>query len=234
MSMVARASLPEALADILAQDLPMAEGLGAYERELARLNPNVATAYDALVQRLSNVGFGANAPRVGALLPDFVLPDQNGRLRQLGDFLGAGATIVSMNRGHWCPFCRIELASLAKAHATLERAGVTMLSIMPERQAYTRLAQERGVPFTILSDLDGAYALELGLCFYIGDELVRLFRTANHQMPLFQGNESWFLPAPATYVLDREGVVVARMADPDFRRNRMAIDDIVAAVAKVK
>lgn len=231
--MSVRASLPEALADILAQDMTMGEALEAYARELERLNPAIARAYDALVQRLRDSGFATGSPGTGEHLPDFVLPDQDGKLHRLGDFLGHGATVVSINRGHWCPFCRIELQALAKAHEQLRRAGVMTLSIMPERQAYLRLARERGVPFPILSDMDGAYALELGLCFYIGDELVRLFRHTEHQMPLFQGNESWFLPTPATYVLDRAGTIVARLVDPDFRRNRMAIDQIVAAVASV-
>lgn len=231
--MAVRTNLPDALADILDQELTMGEALDAYARELERLNPAIAAAYDALVQRLRDSDFAVHSPGIGESLPDFVLPDQDGKLRGLADFVGQGPTVISINRGHWCPFCRIELHALAKAHARLRQAGVAVLSIMPDRQAYLRVARERGLPFPLLSDMDGAYALELGLCFYIGDELVRLFRASGHQMPVFQGNESWFLPAPATYVLDPAGTIVARLVDPDFRRNRMAIDAIVAAVESV-
>jgi peroxiredoxin len=38
------------------------------------------------------------------------------------------------------------------------------------------------------------------------------------------------LPVPATFVVDRDGIVRARYIDPDYRR-RMELDDIVAAVA---
>ena len=96
-----------------------------------------------------------------------------------------------------------------------------------------QIVEQRGVPFPVLSDIDGAYALELGLCFYIGDDLMRLFKRMGHQMPVFQGNESWFLPIPATFVLDGEGRIVDRMIDPDFRLNRMAVDRILAALTRI-
>ena len=211
----------------------MGQALGAYASELERLNPPIAEAYEALVRRLRGAEVGANAPDIGDAMPDFVLPDQDGRLRRLSDFVSRGPTIVSINRGHWCPFCRIELDALAKAHAQLERNGATTLSIMPDRQAFTKIVRERGVPFPILSDIDGAYALELGLCFFIGEDLVRMFRSNGHQMPVFQGNDSWFLPIPATYVLDANGTIVARMVDPDFRHNRMAVEEVARAIAGI-
>jgi peroxiredoxin len=228
--MPSRATLPEALADILAQDMTMSQALRAYADELQRLSPDIAKAYVALIERLRRTEAGVSAPGVGDVFPDFALPDQDGRLRRLGDFIAEGPTIVSINRGHWCPFCRIELDALAKANAHLERSGARTVSIMPDRQAFTKIARERGVPFPILSDIDAAYALELGLCFYIGDDLVRMFRSNGHQMPMFQGNDSWFLPIPATYVIDWQGRVAARMVDPDFRLSRMAVDEIAKAI----
>ena len=121
---------------------------------------------------------------------------------------------------------------IERAQAEVARHGASTISIMPEKQAYTKIVRERGAPFPVLSDIDGVYALELGLGFYIGDELVRLFRRMGHGMPIFQGNDSWFLPAPATFVVDSGGKIVARMVDPDFRFNRMAIDEIVAAIQR--
>jgi len=230
-TMTARSTLPEALADILAQDMTMSQALGAYASELERLNPAVAMAYETLVERLRDADVGSHAPGIGDILPEFALPDHDGQLRRLSDFAAKGPMVVSINRGHWCPFCRIELDSLAKAQAQLEQHGARAVSIMPDRQTFTKIARQRGVPFPILSDIDGAYALELGLCFYIGDELVRLFRRSGHQMPIFQGNDSWFLPIPATYVIDRDRRIVARMVDPDFRFNRMAVDEIVRSIA---
>lgn len=230
IAMNVHSTLPEALAAILAQDMTMADALASYARELERLNPAVAMAYEALIDRLRAAELGKHAPDVGDALPEFVLPDQDGHLRRLSEWTASGPVVISVNRGHWCPFCRIEIDSLARAQAEVARHGASTISIMPEKQAYTKIVRERGAPFPVLSDIDGVYALELGLGFYIGDELVRLFRRMGHGMPIFQGNDSWFLPAPATFVVDSGGKIVARMVDPDFRFNRMAIDEIVAAI----
>lgn len=225
-------TLPEALAAILDQDLTMNEALASYASQLARLNPAVAAAYEKLVHRLRAADIGRTAPGVGDRLPDFVLTDQDGRLCTLDDFTTGGLTIVSLNRGHWCPFCRIELDALRKATDAINRHGAGILSIMPETQSYTKIVRECGVPYPVLSDIDGAYALELGLCFYVGDELVDLMRQIGNQMPTFQGNDSWFLPVPATFVIDAERKIRARHIDPDFRLNRMAIDDILISIAE--
>jgi len=225
------ATLPEALAVILAQDMTMAEALAQYASDLERLSPAIAAAYERLVERLHEAETGRNAPKAGDLLPDFILTDQDGQLRALRDFTTSGPVIISLNRGHWCPFCRIELDALAKASQTLASHGAGIVSIMPETQPFTKILRDRGVSFPVLSDIDGAYSLELGLCFYLGDELVSLLRSRGHGMTVFQGNESWFLPVPATFVVGPDRRILARHVDPDFRLNRMAIDEILSAVA---
>lgn len=228
--MTQASTLPEALAAILDEDMPMADALASYASELRRLNPTFASAYDALVERLRTSDVGAGAPQVGQPMPDFVLPDQSGKLLGLVDFTSKGPTVVSINRGHWCPFCRIELASLDKLHAQLAADGVQVVSVMPERQAFTRLVRERGVQFPVLSDIDHGYALSLGLAFWVGAELESLMANVGRSLPAYQGANGWFLPVPATFVVARDGRIVAQHVDPDFRRNRMGIAEIAAAL----
>ena len=48
-------------------------------------------------------------------------------------------------------------------------------------------------------------------------------------LPAFQGNKSWMLPIPATFVVGRDGLIRARFIDPDYR-NRMMISDMLAAM----
>ncbi len=223
-------SLPEALAAILAQDLPMSQALAAYAGELRRLNPTFACAYDALVARLQASDVGAEAPKVGDAMPDFVLPDQDGCLVRLDDFTRNGPVVISINRGHWCPFCRIELSGLEAQHAQLAGQGAQFVSIMPERQEFTRLVQKRGVNFPVLSDIDHGYALTLGLAFWIGADLEALMAKAGRSLPAYQGANGWFLPVPATFVVGADGRILARHVDPDFRLSRMQGEDIAAAL----
>jgi hypothetical protein len=50
-------------------------------------------------------------------------------------------------------------------------------------------------------------------------------------LPTFQGNSSWMLPIPATFVVGPDGLIRARFIDPDYR-NRMMISDMLAAMRR--
>jgi hypothetical protein len=52
---------------------------------------------------------------------------------------------------------------------------------------------------------------------------------ARNDLPAYQGNDSWMLPIPATFVVGQDGCVKARFIDPDYRK-RMAIEDLLAAL----
>jgi len=49
------------------------------------------------------------------LVPAFNLPDENGNLVSLSSLLRLGPAVISFNRGHWCPYCRINTRALAEA-----------------------------------------------------------------------------------------------------------------------
>ena len=223
-------TLPEALAGILDSDLPMRVALARYEAELARLSPTMASAYEALIARLRKGEAGAGAPAVGEPMPAFLLPDQDGRLVDMRELLDQGPLVVSFNRGHWCPFCRIELDALTRASADIRRFGAGVVSIMPDIEAFTGKARERGVSLPILSDVGQGYMLSLGLVFYVGDELAGLMSERGLILPEFHGANGWFLPIPATFVVGRDGLVKSRLVDPDFRRGRMDLATIAAAL----
>lgn len=192
--------------------------------------PAFASAYDALVARLVSGSAGADAPGVGDILPPFLLPDENGRLVTLKDFGDARSIVLSLNRGHWCTYCRIEFESLQSITDQILGRGGIVLAITPDRQAFARrLKEECRLTYPVLSDMDNAYAMSLGLVVWCGDEVRDLYRSIDWNLDDFQGNEGWMVPIPATYVVAPDGRVKARFVEPDFRR-RMELADILDAV----
>jgi len=224
----------EVLAEICVMDAPLWRRLELYlETQRAHGIP-FAAASDRLVSRLREGEVGRDAPGVGDLMPDFLLPDQSGRLVRLRELTEAGPVVLSFNRGHWCPFCQIELNALAEAHAELVGLGASVVSIMPDRQAYVgRLPRRIVGRLRILTDLDSAYALSLGLTMWLGDELQGLMRGFGLSLEEVQGNTSWVVPLPATFVLDGASRVVARKAEAEFRQ-RLSVEEIVAALAAIE
>ncbi len=202
--------------------------LDAYSKFSRRLSPAVNEAYDELIARLS--GLKNAGPAIGSPMPDFALPDQDGSMRTLPSFLTEGPLIISFNRGHWCPWCRLELRALAEAYERIRAAGAQAVSIIPETAAYSRkLAELDGLPFPVLTDLDLGYSLSLGLAIWAGTKIRALYKKAGLDLALFQNNEGYMLTIPATFVISGDGTVKARFVEPDFRR-RMDPQEIVAAL----
>jgi peroxiredoxin len=223
-------SLQEAFQKADALKAPIGRRLALYLDESRKLLPELESTYDKLVERITASTAEAPVPQVGEAMPNFVMPDSAGRLVRLSGLLKTGPLVISFNRGPWCDYCGLELHSLARAYPDIVAAGAEAVSIVPETEHYARNLQEvRGVPFRVLTDLDLAYALSLGLVFWLGDKLREMYLGFGIDLSRFQGNDGWFLPVPALFVVGRDGLVKASFVDPDFR-HRMPIEDILAAL----
>lgn len=204
--------------------------LAAYREESARRRPEFVQAYGALVERLVRTDWSAAGPQVGEPMPEFDLPDANGALVSLASLLQSGPVLVSLNRGHWCPYCRLDLRALAAVNDEIAAAGAQVVAIMPDAAAFTRAYAERNaLPFTLLSDMDNGYALSLGLLYWAGSELERLYAETGVALPEYQRNEGGFLPIVAKFVVGRDGLIAARFIDVEFRQ-RTEPAEILAAL----
>jgi peroxiredoxin len=220
--------LSKAFAEADALDAPLAEKLTAFTRLSRQALPDVHDAYDRLVERIAPNG--ARAPAAGDKLPDGVLTDIAGRLVSMPSDFAGKPLVVSFNRGAWCSYCGLQLRALARGYPEISALGADVVAIVPERGQYARsLRETHDLPFNVLIDLDLGYALSLGLVFWIGEEIKSLYLQLGIDLERFQSNEGWFLPIPATFVVGRDGLVVARFLDPEFRR-RMPIEEITDAL----
>ncbi len=211
-------------------DAPLSVRLQAVADKVRELSPAFSDVIERLVARLADNGVGVAAPRPGEAMPPFLLPDETGRLVGLSDLLKKGPVVVSFNRGHWCPYCRLHVDALARADAEIASLGGQIVAISPETSAWASdLKAYARAPFPILSDLDGGYALELNLLFWVGDEARNAMSSGGVDLAQYQGNDTWMLPIPATFVVGADGVVRARFVDPDYRR-RMAVEELLDAL----
>ncbi|HTO81635.1 MAG TPA: peroxiredoxin-like family protein [Methylomirabilota bacterium] len=211
-------------------DASLNERLQTFAGQVRVVSPPFAEAVDRLVARLQRADAGATAPMPGDPLPPFLLPDSGGRLVGLEELLARGPVAVVFHRGHWCPYCRINTNALARAHRDIQEAGGQIVAIMPDREQFTsKLQSAAETPFPILTDVDNGYALSLNLAIWVGAEMEGMMAAAGVDLPAYQGNDSWILPIPATFVVGADGRIRARFVDPDYRR-RMAIDDLLKAL----
>jgi peroxiredoxin len=71
------------------------------------------------------------------------------------------------------------------------------------------------------------------LVIWIGTEMQRMISSAGRDIPKYQGNASWMLPIPATFVVGQDRKVKARFVDPDYRK-RMAIEEMIASLKSAR
>jgi peroxiredoxin len=212
-------------------DGSLAQRLATFAEAIRFQRPAFGDAVERLVSRLRENGVGNTAPKPGDLMPPFVLPDETSRLVSLQELLRRGPVAITFHRGHWCPYCRINIHALVKAHDLVVRGGGQIVAVIPERQQYaTEFKIDGQVPFPVLIDMDNGYAMSLNLAFWLGEEMKEIMRhRPDRDIAKFQGNDSWLLPIPATFIVGRSGRIGARFVDPDYRK-RMAIDDLVTAL----
>lgn len=232
--MTEASALDDAFRHICALEAPLGERLALFTAAVAEHSRPIASAYDSLIAQLKHAGAGGAAIALGEEMPPFLLPDHTGKLVGLEELLQSGPFVLSFNRGHWCEYCQLELRAFAEAHAEFASRGASVVSIMPERGEYTRNVRAlAGDTLTVLSDIDNGYALSAGIVMWLGDDVCALYRKCGLDIERYQGNATWFVPIPATFVLDRNGTVIGRKVDPDFR-HRMDIDEIIDALATAK
>lgn len=208
--------------------------LSAYREKSLRLRPDFAKAYDDLVHRLAALDRGDVGPKVGEPMPPFTLSDEAGRLVSLSDMLQSGPVVISINRGHWCPYCKIDLRSLAAIHGQIRRLGAQVVSIMPDTAQFTGdFVGQNDLPFPVLSDMDLGYCLSLGLIFWVGAEIRRLYQDAGVELEKYHGNQGYFLPMAAKFIVGRDGLVKARQVNIEFRE-RMEPEAIIAALEALR
>jgi peroxiredoxin len=208
-------------------DAALNERLAKFASEVRRLNPAFQDAVERLIARLNKSQVGQSAPAPGETMPPFILPDESGRLVSLNSLLDKGPVAVTFHRGHWCPYCRINTSALADVQDEIATDGGQIVAITPDRQEFTiEWKSQSGARFPILTDIDNGYALSLNLIFWVGEEMQRMIAEAGFNVSESQGNDSWFMPVPATFVVGTDGTVKARYVDPDYRK-RMDIEDLI-------
>jgi peroxiredoxin len=170
------------------------------------------------IEELFATGIEQRILPVGATAPEFALPDFSGKLVRSTDLLALGPLIVNFFRGRWCPYCVTELEAWRDLYPALRERGALVVGLSPQTQRQSEFtASQHGIPYPILTDQGCAVAEQFGLVWSLPEYLRRYYLGILVNIPFIDGDPSWKLPLPATYVLDPSGKVLYAEAHTDFR-----------------
>jgi peroxiredoxin len=184
---------------------------------LAGFNDADQKSYLFLVNWLRKTNIASHALKVGDSAPDFLLPDAHGRLVSSEQLRRDGPLVVSFYRGGWCPFCNAELRALQAAKSEFDRLKANLVVLSPETRDLPRqLKHQLNLDLTMLADVDHGVAISYGVLFRVPEETKAHYSGQGYDFGRRHGSSEWMLPIPATFVIDRDGVVRSSFVEPDF------------------
>lgn len=175
-------------------------------------------------------GIVDNSLKVGDKAPDFELPDATGKVVKLSTLLENGPIVVTFYRGQWCPYCNLEIRAFQQLLPEFHQAGAQVVAISPELPSNAlSITEKHELAFPVLSDVGNTVALDYGLVFSLAESLRPLYKGFGIDIPASNGDESFELPVPATYVIDSAGTIRYAYANADYTL-RAEPADVLAAV----
>ena len=208
---------------------PLREVFAERKELIERYVPATARDLHArVIADLKQRGLAEKSLAVGGEAPAFTLTDHKDRPVSSAELLSRGRLVVCFFRGRWDPFCCGQLEAMNRVLPELRAAGAALVAISPQTVKHSFfMADQHELRFPLLSDPGNAVARRFGLVYRVPDEQKAIYQRAFVNLPLVNGDESWELPVPASYIIDRDGRVLWRSANEDYTE-RPEPDEIVA------
>lgn len=164
-------------------------------------------------------GQAERALKAGDRAPDFTLSDADGAPVSLAGLLAKGPVVLTFYRGVWCPYCNIDLKAVEEVAGQVRALGATLVALSPQTPVNSRKSQrQNGLSFPILSDAGLKVAEQFGIKFAMPAELIELYKAFGNDFAVINGDDSWTLPMPGRFVIDRDGVIAYAEVSPDYTR----------------
>jgi peroxiredoxin len=176
------------------------------------------TTIDRAVEELVQSGIAAQALHPGDQAPDFELPDGDGMIWRSSDLLRSGPLVAVFYRGRWCAYCNAQLMALQQIHAQIATAGASLVAISPQTQKHSYMTRDmHQLRFPVLSDQGNEVARKFRLVYRVSSDLQSMYESIMTKLPGYNGDQSWELPMPATYVIRPDGTIAYARVDADWR-----------------
>jgi len=161
----------------------------------------------------------SKAPQVGDRFPDFDLSNAYGEQVRTTDLLASSAFLITFYRGEWCPFCNLALRDLQKHLDEFKAKNITLIAISPELPNNSLTTIEKSeLKFEVLSDVHNKLAHQLNIVWAQGQPMQQLLDSFGHNLPKRNGDESYEVPVPATFLVDQSGIIRNSYVNADYTK----------------
>ncbi len=203
------------------------------EAMLPQIPEDVLKLLFSKTEELVNSGIAEHTLNEGDGIPQINLPNAVGKTIDVNSMLKDGPVVISFYRGAWCPYCNLELKALQQALSEIKLIDAQLIAISPNTPDNSISSIEKhGLEFEVLTDAGNKIAKEFKLVFNLADELRPIFKQFNFDVPKYNGDESWELPIPATYIVNIDGRIVHSFVNADYTQ-RMEPNEIISKLKEL-
>jgi peroxiredoxin len=178
----------------------------------------------------------ANGLEIGVKAPLFEAIDSDSNTFLLKDALKSGPVVLIFYRGHWCPICSKHLAKVQDSLQYIYNKGATVIAVSPQKPEYlNKMADKTGAKFSLLYDEAYHISNAYDVTFLPKSNKLRVYNSMlNAELKQSHSDDSQRLPIPATYIIDKEGIIVWRHFDRNYkaRSNVREIVDVLSGMLK--
>ena len=115
----------------------------------------------------------------------------------------------------------------------IKSQGAELITISPQLPDNSLSTSEKlALEFEVLSDVGNTVSRDFGLVFKLSDKMQEIYRNFGIDLPTANGDESFELPIPATYVVAQDGIIKFAFIDADYT-NRLDPEIIISELQKL-
>src|SRR5882762_8140888 len=181
------------------------------------VSPETQAIHARVIAQLKQAHRGESVLAIGAKAPAFELRNHTSNPVSSAELLSPGRLVICFFRGRWCPFCVGQLEAMNLLLPQVEQARASLIAISPQtvQQSYFMVDQHK-LRFPLLSDAGNQVARQFGLVYRVPDDQQAIYRRSFVNLPFADGDNSWELPIPGTFIVDRDGTILCAYADEDY------------------
>ncbi len=210
------------------------EQLEQMHEQITNNVPEASAKFDADTKSVIESGLAPQGLKVGDKLPSFALPNQTGQLTKSDDLLKEGNLVISFYRGSWCPYCSLELNALQQILPEIQSLGANLVTISPQLPDESMsTAEKNALTFSVLSDIGNKVAKTFNLVFTLSESLRPDYANFGIDLQKTNGDDSFELPVPATFVVDKNGIIQSAFVNADYKQ-RMEPAEIIKVLKEIK
>lgn len=199
-----------------------------FNNELATQVPQeVLEAFGKSIEDLKTKNIEEKSIKLGAIMPDFSLPNAKNEIIHSKEILKNGKMIVAFYRGSWCPYCNLELKAFQENLSKINDKKASLVAISPQSPDNSlSIIEKHNLTFEVLTDKDNTFAKQLGIVFELQDFVLPFYNALGINLSSFNKNDDNSLPIPAVFVVNENGIIIYKFADANYM-NRIDIDELL-------